>query len=141
MSFDWTHENPPRMDAAKDAIVRRGLNDMFGFDLLKDGDLVSGEWWRVEENGQTLGYGWMDATWGDAEILLAVDPKTRERGVGSFILEQLEREAAGRGLNYMYNVIPEGHPDPDWLKRWLGSRGFELTRDGHMKRRVRPVPA
>ena len=56
-----------------------------------------------------FGYGRLDDTWGDAEILVLVEPERRGSGVGAFILDHLEQEAAERHLNYIYNVVPHGH--------------------------------
>ena len=90
------------------------------------------------EDGAVVGYGWMDATWGDAEILLVVDPARQKRGAGGFILENLEREAARHGLNYMYNVVPPTHPDREGITKWLSSRGFVRSHDDEsLRRRVR----
>ena len=80
----------------------------------------------------------MDATWGDAQILLAVAPKQQGRGVGEFILEHLELEAAGHGLNYLYNVVAPSHPERESVSNWLRSRGFEPAHDDEsLRRRVR----
>ena len=73
----------------------------------------------VEDDGEVVGYGWMDTTWGEAEILLAVDPAAQANGVGSFILDHLEKEASAAGLNYMYNVVRDGHPEPEAITAWL----------------------
>ena len=100
------------------------------------GDLAPGEWFRVEDGGTVVGYGWMDCTWGDAEILLAVDPAARGRGVGTFILDRLEEEAASRGLNYLYNSVRPGHPERESVTRWLTARRFAPAGDGLLKRRV-----
>ena len=48
---------------------------IFEISPYNDGDLIAAEWWRVEEAGAVLGYGWMDHTWGDAEILLAASAR------------------------------------------------------------------
>ena len=101
------------------------------------GDLAPGEWFRVEDDGRTVGYGWMDCTWGDAEILLVVDPAHQRAGVGAFILDHLEKEAAARGLNYMVNEVRPAHPDRARITRWLESRAFTPSGDGLLKRRVR----
>jgi N-acetylglutamate synthase-like GNAT family acetyltransferase len=58
--------------------------------------------------------------------------------VGTFILNQLEREAATRGLNYLYNVVATTHPDRDGTAKWLAKRGFEPSHDEEsLRRRVR----
>jgi GNAT superfamily N-acetyltransferase len=103
----------------------------------KRGDLIPGDWWRVEAAGRVLGYGWMDTNWGgDAEVLLAVRPDAQGQGVGTFILEQLEHEAAARGLNYLYNVVSPDHPDAAGVSRWLGNRRFKASHEGRLLRKV-----
>jgi hypothetical protein len=57
-------------------------------------------------------------------------------GVGDFILEHLEDEAAARGLNYIYNVIPDTHPDGTWIRNWLSTRGFHEASRGQLRRQV-----
>ena len=105
------------------------------------GGLAPGDWWRVEADGQTVGYGWMDVVWGDAEILLAVSPEAQGTGVGSYILEQLEQEARMRGLNRIYNSVRRTHPARQQVMAWLGRRGFagngdheQLVRTVHARR-------
>jgi GNAT superfamily N-acetyltransferase len=109
------------------------------FDLAYvDGEALPGDWWACTSHGAVVGYGWLDATWGgDAEILLAVDASDRSTGVGSFILERLEDEAAGRGLNYVYNTVRATHPDRDDLHDWLAVRGYRGgTSDTTLRKRV-----
>jgi hypothetical protein len=89
VSFEWIHEDAPRWDDPKDAIVGGATEGVFDLGNYREGDVIPGEWWRVEEGGKVLGYGWMDATWGEAEILLAVDPAQQKRGVGGFILTRV----------------------------------------------------
>jgi GNAT superfamily N-acetyltransferase len=139
MSLQWVRESPPCWDAAKAAILGQGDAGMFGLDRYREGQLLPGEWWHVEQQGRVVGYGWMDCTWGDAEILLAVDPANAGQGIGTFILEKLEHEAAARGLNYLYNVVPFSHPDRPGVERWLSKRGFEPSRGGdRLMRLVKP---
>ena len=136
MSLSWIHENPPRWDAQKQRIIGGAPDGIFELPGWQAGDLLPGEWWRVVEDGEVAGYGWMDCTWGDAEILLVVEPGARGRGVGSFILERLEEEARARGLNYLYNVVPESHPEPERVTAWLGKRRFSAVESGRLVRRV-----
>ncbi len=132
MSLTWTHESPALWDAGKQRIVGGAPPGVFSLGPFTDGQVVPGDWWRVEDEdaGRVVGYGWMDYSWGDAEILLAVDPDTRQHGVGTFILDRLEDEAAARGIHYLYNVVPEAHPDKTPLKRWLRRRRFEPSQEG-----------
>jgi ribosomal protein S18 acetylase RimI-like enzyme len=83
-----------------------------------------------------VGYGWMDTSWGEGEILLAVSPRAEGKGVGTYILDQLAREAQTAGLNYIHNVIRPTNPRGAEVKRWLEARGFLDSGDGRLKRRV-----
>lgn len=135
MSLEWIPENPPHWDAGKQAIVGGAPAGSFDIGACSEGDVIPGEWWRVEEGGTVLGYGWMDTTWGDAEILLAVEAAHQGRGVGTFILDRLEREAASRGLNYLFNVVGPRHPDAGGITRWLEARGFAGSHEDRLLRR------
>jgi GNAT superfamily N-acetyltransferase len=137
MTLAWIHENPPRWDAGKAAIVGGAPRGTFVLADHRAGEPIPGEWWRVEEDGRVVGYGWMDTTWNGAEVLLAVDPAARRHGVGTFIMDGLEREAARRGLHYLYNVVRHTHPDRDGITRWLLARGFTDAGDGELRRQVK----
>ena len=134
----WTHEDSPTWDADKQRVV--GSAPEGAFDLAyADGASLPGDWWAARTpDGAVLGYGWLDATWGgDAEILLAVDASSRQQGVGSFVIAQLEREAASRGLNYVYNTVRASHPERDELHDWLAVRGYRgSTADTTLRKRV-----
>jgi GNAT superfamily N-acetyltransferase len=139
MSLTWTHESPALWDAGKQRIIGDAPRGVFSIGPFRAGEVVPGDWWRVEENGRAVGYGWMDYSWGDAEVLLAVDASARRGGAGTFILDRLEDEAADRGINYLYNVVPEAHPEKQWLEHWLLRRGFMPSQEGGLlKRRVHP---
>lgn len=137
MSLSWIHESPAYWDADKLRIVggaKDGIFDSKVYGRYRKGDLIGGSWWRVEDGGTTVGYGWMDTNWGDAEVLLAVDPAGQGKGVGTFIMDHLEQEAAARGLNYLYNVVRPTHPDRDELTAWLTKRQFAPQGDGKLLR-------
>jgi N-acetylglutamate synthase-like GNAT family acetyltransferase len=65
-----------------------------------------------------------------------VAPGRRGRGAGAFILERLEDEAAARGLNYIYNVVPDTHADGPWIRNWLSTHGFHEASRGQLRRQV-----
>jgi N-acetylglutamate synthase-like GNAT family acetyltransferase len=138
MGLTWIQESPPYWDADKARIVGGAGKGIFDASLTDHelGALLPDAWWRVEADGKTVGYGWMDITWGDAEILLAVDPAARGRGVGSFILERLEAEARERGLYYIYNVVSDTHPLHGEVTQWLEERSFSASEDGKLLRAV-----
>lgn len=136
MALSFTHEDNPRWDEAKERILGGAPDGALDLTRLRQGSLAPGEWFRVEDDGVVVGYGWMDCTWGDAEILLAVDPARRGERIGAFVLERLAEEAASRGLNYLYNAVRPTHPEREGVTRWLESRGFAPSGDGLLKRRV-----
>ena len=138
MTLRWIRETPAHWDAGKARIVGGASPGIFDSRLksCRAGDLVSGEWWRVEDEGRTVGYGWLDVVWGDAEILLATDPEAHGRGVGTFILERLDEEARSRGLSYLYNLVRPTHPRGAALTAWLEKRGFHGSEDGRLLRAV-----
>jgi ribosomal protein S18 acetylase RimI-like enzyme len=140
MKLDWIRESPAKWDEEKKRIIGDAPTGIFDrrYRELAPGTLLPGEWWRVEDEGRVVGYGWLDVVWGDAEILLATEPEARGHGVGSFIVEGLEREARARGLNYIYNVVRPTHPDAEALSAWLEKRGFEPSEDGSLMRAVVP---
>jgi ribosomal protein S18 acetylase RimI-like enzyme len=143
MTLRWIYESPAVWDADKARIVGAAPEGVFDtrYAQAKVGDLVPGEWWRVEDGEATVGYGWLDVNWGDAEILLATAPEAQQRGVGSFVLSHLEQEARARGLNYLYNVVRPTHPDADRVTAWLKKRRFEPSADGRLLRGVVPREA
>lgn len=134
--MEWIHESPSYWNDDKARIIGQAPSGVFDrrYRECRLGELMPGEWWRVEDGGKTIGYGWLDLNWGDGEILLATDPEQRGRGVGSFILQKLEGEARGRGLNYVYNTVRPTHPDREMLTRWLEKRGFAGSEDGSLFR-------
>jgi N-acetylglutamate synthase-like GNAT family acetyltransferase len=135
MALTWIREPLAVWDADKHRIIG-GAAGVFAVAASSPGAVVPGDWWRVENDGHVVGYGWMDYSWGDAEVLLAVDSGNQSHGVGTFILDRLDEEAAARGLNYLYNVIPAQHPDKNRLKRWLLQRGFAGAKDGDLFKRT-----
>jgi len=132
----WIREDTPVWDAPKAAIVGGAPEGAIEPPRVGVGELVPGEWFRVEADGTPVGYGWMDCTWGDAAVTLAVDRGRQGEGIGAYILSHLEREAAARGVNYLYNAVRNVHPDRLRVTRWLEARGFQPSGDGLQKKRV-----
>lgn len=139
MPLTWIRENTPSWDADRARVIGGAPAGAFDDARLPRDGILPGEWWRVEEAGRVVGYGWMDVVWGDAEINLAVDPEASGRGVGAFVLHRLTREASSRGLRRLYNTVRVGHSDGDRVTRWLLSHGF-VRRHGS-NQLERPVPA
>ena len=90
----------------------------------------------MERDDRVVGYGWLDDVWGDAEILMAVEEAARGTGAGAFALARLEEEAAGRGLNYVLNVVRDTHPDRAAVTGWFVAHGFTGTEDGRLRKQV-----
>ena len=136
--LEWVHESIAHWDADKARIVGGARSGSLpeGIARRAEGDVLPDDWWRVEHDGRCVGYGRMDVTWGDAEILLVVEPEAQHRGVGSFILEQLEHEARAGGLNYLYNQVQPEHPAHDEITGWLRNRAFSQTEDGKLARAI-----
>ena len=137
MNLHWSREDTPRWDADKQRLFGRGELAAVGLAPPAPDEPLADEWWRVsDDDGTVVGYAWLDSEWGDAEITFLVDPARRGAGIGGFIVNQLEAEAAARGLNYIYNVVPRSHPDPVWMTGWLLGHGFG-NGHGDLRRRVR----
>ncbi len=136
MSLKWSADVPPLWDADKERLVGQAPEGIFDrrYRSMKIGELVPGSWWRVSTEGRTLGFGWMDIVWGDAEILLVVDGDTRRQGVGDFILDNLAAEARSRGLNYLYNTVRPAHPFAEEVSKWLEKHGYSHSEDGSLLR-------
>ena len=139
MTLMWTKEASPRWDADKQRLFGPAELAAVGLAPPAPGAPVADEWWRVTDD-DVAGYGWLDTEWGDARITFFVAPGRRGQGVGHFILEHLEAEAAARGLNYIYNVVPETHPDGPWIKNWLSMHGFREASRGQLRRQVQATP-
>jgi ribosomal protein S18 acetylase RimI-like enzyme len=135
-NLQWVEEKASKWDDDKQRIIGGAPSGVFDvrFSRCGAGDLLPGDWWRVERDGATVGYGWLDVVWGDAEILLAVADAARGEGVGSFIMDKLEAEARSRGLNYCYNSVRPTHPDREAVTAWLEKRGFTANEDGSLFR-------
>jgi ribosomal protein S18 acetylase RimI-like enzyme len=136
MALQWVHDDDPRWDDDRRRVFASVPEGVFRSAARAPGDPLESDWWRVERDGRVVGYGWLDDVWGDAEILLAVDAGERRSGVGAFVVENLEREAAARGLNYVVNVVRESHPQKDEVTAWLQGQGFAATEDGRLRKRV-----
>ncbi len=136
MNLRWIRETPACWDADKARIIGGAPAGIFGPSPAL-GDAAPGEWWRVEQSGRVVGYGWMDIVWGEGEILLAVAPEAWGQGVGTFALNKLEQEAAACGLNYIYNTVRASHPNRKQATAWFQARGFRHVHgDERLVRRV-----
>lgn len=127
MTLAWIHEPTASWDAHKGRVLGEAPEGVFD-PSLRDAAVLPGSWWRVEQQGRVVAYGWMDVVWGDGEVLVAVSASARGQGIGTFVLAKLQEEAAARGLNYVLNVVPQAHPARAEVVAWLARRGFEPGR-------------
>lgn len=136
----WQKEDLPRWDDDKQRLFDDDALLSVGMDRPAPGVALPDEWWRVTgDDGAVVGYGWLDSEWGDAQITFFADPARRGAGIGAFILDRLEHEARKRGLNYIYNVVPDSHPDRAWMTAWLEQHGLHESAQGDLRRRVGAV--
>ena len=134
--LQWIREDAPRWDADKRRLFGEAELAATALNPPAAGAPVADEWWHVADAaGVIVGYGWLDSEWGDAEVTFLVAPGRRGERVGEFIIDHLEAEAAARGLNYIYNVVPVTSPNPEWVTAWLVGQGF-VVGDGDLRRRV-----
>lgn len=133
----WVKEDVPRWDDVKQAMFDDTALRSVGMARPAAGAALADEWWRaVADDGTVAGYGWLDSEWGDAQITFFVDPARRGEGIGGFVLDHLEDEARKRGLNYIYNVVPDTHPDRAWMTAWLEQHGLRESSQGDLRRQV-----
>ena len=129
MTLTWQKEDSPRWDADKQRLFGADELASVGFARPAANQPIADEWWRVvDDTAAVVGYGWLD------QISFVGAPD--RAGIGTFILDRLEREANDRGLNYVYNVVPATHPDRRWMTQWLTLHGFRETAHGDLRRRV-----
>lgn len=140
-SLTWRREERATWDADVARVVGSAPPGVFDLDAT-DGARLPGDWWSArDEDDRVLGYGWLDVEWGDAEVLLAVDPARSGRGVGAFVLAHLEQEAAARGVNYVYNTVPAVHPEHGQVSAWLEAHGYRAGESDELRKRVATGPA
>lgn len=139
VTYRWERERAPTTwDEDKERVIGGAPEGAFVLPF-EEGDELPGEWWHVrdDDTDRIVGYGRLDTTGlGDAEILLASDPDRQGEGIGSFILQRLEDEAAGRGFNYVHNVI-RPHGAREQVHEWLTAHGFVGSDEGELRKRVR----
>lgn len=141
MTLVWEREtNPVAWDRDKQRVIGGAPDGAFVLPF-DEGDHLPGEWWHVRDGdgdgAPIVGYGRLDTTGlGDAEILLASDPARQGQGIGSFILQRLEDEAAARGFNYVHNVI-RPHEEREQVHSWLTAHGFVGSDEGELRKRVK----
>lgn len=140
MDFRWIREQDPRWDEHKRAAFGAEGFGARAFGPPKPGDALGDQWWQVLDGDgaeeRVVGFGRLDSMWGDAEILVGVLPEHRRRGLGGWILRQLEREASAEGLNYLYNRVDPAQPDAEGVSAWLAASGFAEGIEGEWRKRI-----
>lgn len=131
----WVYDPQPRWDADRERIVGYAPDGVFDIAPTTGDTALTGQWWRAEDDNGVVGYGWMDSAWGDAEILLAVEPHRQAHGIGGFILDHLESEAAARGVNYVYNAVRGDRGHRAKVSAWLIGRGYVADEAGETLRK------
>lgn len=139
-SLTWEHEDRPVWDADKARIAASAPDGALVLDFA-DGAELPGDWFVARDGDDVVGLGVLDTTWGgDAEITLAVDASRQGHGVGSWVMDRLEQEARSRGINYVYNTVPDAHPQRDDVHDWLLVRGYRGNEgDASLRKRVGQV--
>lgn len=132
----WVKDDDPRWDDDRERVFSTVGAGVFPGIARQPGEQLPSDWWRVEDDGTVIGYGWLDDVWGDAEVLLAVEESVRGSGAGAFTLARLEDEAAARGLNYVVNVVRDTHPDREAVTGWFLAHGFTGADDGRLRKQV-----
>ncbi|MDQ1661271.1 MAG: hypothetical protein QOJ68_1251 [Blastococcus sp.] len=132
----WVKDDDPRWDTDRERVFASIEPGVFPGLTRQPGERLPSDWWRVEDDGRVVGYGWLDDVWGDAEILLGIEASARGEGAGAFTLARLEEEAAARGLNYVVNVVRDTHPDREAVTAWFTAQGFTGTEDGRLRKQV-----
>ena len=112
---------------------------MFDISRYQPGDLLPGDWWRVESDREIAGYGWLDYNWGR----WGNPPGQWRRRISGTALAGSSsicsrRKAQARGVYYIHNVVPAAHPDKAGLYRWLAAHGFADNGEGRLMRAVLP---
>ena len=97
----------------------------FGFVATDDAVPLGAAWWRHFQAG-VPGYGFVDEA--TPEVSAAVLPAHRGRGIGTAMLEALEREARRRGIDRLSLSVERDNPAVALYER-LGFRTLECKRN------------
>ncbi|WP_338750780.1 GNAT family N-acetyltransferase [Janibacter alittae] len=140
-SLTWEHEARPVWDAQKASIAASAPDGALVLDFAEGAELP-GDWFVARDGDAVVGFGFLDTTWGgDAEITLVVHAQRRGQGVGTFVMDHLEQEAGARGINYVYNTVPDAHPERDDVHDWLLVRGYKGSQgDASLRKHVGEKP-
>ena len=130
-------EDVPHWDADKQRLFDDAALRSVGMDPSRDGarSPTNGGGWSptTARSSATAG---STASGGTRRSRSSSIPAHRGEGIGAFVLDRLEDEAHKRGLNYIYNVVPDTHPDRAWMTGWLEQHGLHESSQGDLRRQV-----
>ncbi len=115
-----------------------GRSGDFGLIAEEAAEPLGAAWWRHFQAGAP-GYGFVDEA--IPELTAAVLPGHRGRGIGTALLEALDREARRRGINRLSLSVERDNPAVALYQR-LGFRALDARRDAltMVSEPERPVP-
>lgn len=83
------------------------------------------EWWKIiDDNGITMGFGWINFEENDFEISFVVKNEFRKNSVGSIIVKELEELAIQRGVSHVLAIVKSSNPNSSKMIKWLYERDY-----------------
>ncbi|MEH7515107.1 GNAT family N-acetyltransferase [Gottfriedia acidiceleris] len=112
-------------DIEKEIIFGKVEEGIFEFYNLELGNELNQEWWKlVGDNEEILGFGWINYKHGDFEFSLVVNQESRGYGIGSFIVEELERIAREKNFKEVLAIIKQSNPNSLKTMKWFYEKGY-----------------
>ncbi|GEM_PF-5388488 len=120
----WIKEDKAIWNENKARIIGSNIGSFF-LDFPVQSDILPGEWFNLtDENGEIVGYGWINVSEGDAEISVAIDGKYQGRGYGSQIIDNLYREVESLGFEEIIVVVRQENPNASDVVKWAYKNGY-----------------
>ena len=88
------------------------------------------EWWKLVENKKVLGFGWINYTNDDFEISFVVYDDYTGKGLGSFIINELEKLGESKGYRKILAIVKETNPNSEKIIEYLYRKGYSFYIDG-----------
>lgn len=103
---------------------RPHLSERFAFGEIRPSDPLPPEqtWFKIKEDGEFRGYGWLIVNGDETEIEICVDEP--RKGVGTAALSLLEEAASDAGASTLCAVIRPSNSEAEWMVPWLESHGY-----------------
>jgi ribosomal protein S18 acetylase RimI-like enzyme len=121
--MDWIQEQPALWDETKQNIL--GANKgAFDIEHTQVGGELDGVWFKLIDNNEIIGYGWIDLAYGNPEISIAVDSHKRFSGYGNTILRNLEEKALALGFSEVECIVRRKNADAINAIKWFHRNGF-----------------